>query len=80
MKKIIISLFIFIFSFSLISCGDNKVDLSYLHFDDQNVIADGNLHSILIDGELPEGFIVEYKNNVGTIIMRPQLSKKAIRS
>ena len=66
MKRILIFLFIFIFSFSLISCGDNKVDLSYLHFDNQNVIADGNLHSILIDGELPEGFIVEYKNNVGT--------------
>ena len=66
MKRIFIFLFIFIFGLSLISCGDNKVDLSYLHFDDQNVIADGNEHSILIDGELPEGFIVEYKNNAGT--------------
>lgn len=66
MKKIIISLFLFILGFTLISCGEN-VDLSSIKFDDQAVIANGNEQSVLIDGELPEGCIVEYTNNKGTI-------------
>ena len=44
--------------------GDtNNYDLSNVSFNDMNVIYDGEEHSVLLSGELPEGLEVEYQNN-----------------
>ena len=45
------------------SSDTNNYDLSNVSFNDMNVIYDGEEHSVLLSGELPEGLEVEYQNN-----------------
>lgn len=61
--------------------GDtNNYDLSNVSFNDMNVIYDGEEHSVLLSGELPEGLEVEYQNNklknVGTVSATATIKEK----
>ena len=63
-KPIFLTLFaLFVLSVSLLltSCGKTE-----LEFKDKTVVADGTTQSIEIEGTIPSGYTVEYKNNSGS--------------
>ncbi|MCI7003449.1 MAG: hypothetical protein MR904_03800 [Clostridia bacterium] len=41
----------------------NKVDILGIKFENKKVVYDSNVHTLLIDGVLPEGVMVKYTNN-----------------
>lgn len=70
-KRIMLTLFLILgFSSYLVSCTNQESTINpeifdHLSFNDKSVVCDGTSHSILLEGEVPEGFTVEYTNNTG---------------
>ena len=89
MRRIAV-IFVMFFMFFLVvgcrnkGCGKNtgvkEYDLTNISFSDINVIYDGEEHSVLLDGDLPEGLEVEYQNNklknVGTVSATATIKEK----
>ena len=48
---------------TLTSCGKKTYDMSGISFNDASFVYDGEVHSIEIEGTLPEGVTVTYLNN-----------------
>ena len=72
MRRIAIIFVMFFMFFLVVGCrnkgcskntGLKEYDLTNISFNDVNVIYDGEEHSVLLDGDLPEGLEVEYQNN-----------------
>lgn len=72
MRRIAIIFVMFFIAFLVVGCrnkgcgkntGVKEYDLTNISFSDVNVIYDGEEHSVLLDGDLPEGLEVEYQNN-----------------
>jgi hypothetical protein len=85
MKKIILALLVLVL-FTLVGCVDNqppidtpeKKEITNVSMSNKSVVYDGNEHSILVEGTLPEGVTVVYGNNgktdVGTYTITAVLS------
>lgn len=72
MRRIAVIFVVFFMFFLVVGCrnkgcgkntGVKEYDLTNISFSDVNVIYDGEEHSVLLSGELPEGLEVEYENN-----------------
>ena len=63
-KKFLLILFLSLVSVLFVGCNTLKTyDLENIKFEDKTVYYDGEVHSLKITGELPEGVSVSYENN-----------------
>lgn len=63
-KKFLLILFLSLVSILFVGCNTLKTyDLENIKFEDKTVYYDGEVHSLKITGELPEGVTVSYENN-----------------
>ena len=89
MRRIAVIFVVFFIAFLVVGCrnkgcgkntGVKEYDLNNISFSDVNVIYDGEEHSVLLDGDLPEGLEVEYQNNklknVGTVSATATIKEK----